>query len=777
MRAPRSLAVRWLLAATAVLLLVALLPPAAPARAATVLVSPDGERLLDPSGRPLFVVGVNYEGPADRAWKMWDDGQFDPALIAADLDRAQAAGVNVVRIFLQSGLLKDLQAGRWTKLDTVLGLARERGLLVIFTFADYAEHDLTKLAATAAQVARRYRDHPAILAYDLKNEPRYGDLAAAQYPPGVVPPLRTDALIKAYGEKLKRSDVPAYRQSDAGAAVPERLSDDEAYYYINGLKHYQDFLAEAGAWVAANGYLPSTADYWGQPEAAKWGALRQALDGTLAAWLKPLVEAVRSADPIHPITVGYSDQVLARLPANRLLDYHTVHRYPNASAQAFAALGNLLRGLKAAFPGRPVMLGEYGFANDQNAPARTAVWETAALLQAHELRLAGALKWMLNDFPLGFNARQNSFGMYRGDGSAKPIVAAFAALRGYLAETGAAPGDLSVAPDPEDAIRYTYRAEDALFLSGRAADAGALRFQAEGPAQLFVSWWEPDALRIVATARAELELDPDALVGRPAAPGAFLTRLEGAGFVPQTATKSGARVRFTAEPGVLYRYILQPGGPRAQDYPIPGGRFYTQANGRPPGEHPAGFSVSDADGIPFWTTYQELGGPDALGYPVTRRFQMDGFVVQAFQKVVFQWRPEVGQVWFLNTFDALHDAGKDEWLLVRRQTPPPEDTRPDTGLPWDQVVARHLQLLDREPRIKARFLEEPAWLERYGLPMSYQDFGPVAVLRAQRATFQLWKTAMPWAAAGTVTVANGGDLAKEAGLFPWEAVTPENAPR
>ncbi|MBV9173314.1 MAG: hypothetical protein JOZ81_24885, partial [Chloroflexi bacterium] len=48
---------------------------------------------------------------------------------------------------------------------------------------------------------------------------------------------------------------------------------------------------------------------------------------------------------------------------------------------------------------------------------------------------------------------------------------------------------------------------------------------------------------------------------------------------------------------------------------------------------------------------------------------------------------------------------------------------------------------------------------------------------AQRATLQYWKQQMPWADKGSVTVANGGDLAKEAGVFPWLAVTPENAPR
>ena len=46
------------------------------------------------------------------------------------------------------------------------------------------------------------------------------------------------------------------------------------------------------------------------------------------------------------------------------------------------------------------------------------------------------------------------------------------------------------------------------------------------------------------------------------------------------------------------------------------------------------------------------------------------------------------------------------------------------------------------------------------------------VVRAQRAVFQYWKEDVPWAKKGEVTLANSGDLAKEAGVFPVEAVTP-----
>src|ERR1700704_4649340 len=151
---------------------------AQPAHAAT---SGDGERLLGPNGAPLFVTGINYEGPADRAWQMWDNDKFDAGAIDADFSRATSAGMNVVRIFVQAPLAVDITAGKWDKLDQVVGLAEKRGLQLIVSLHDYGERDLARVSATAGQIAERYRSRPGILAFDLKNEPRFGDLSLAKY--------------------------------------------------------------------------------------------------------------------------------------------------------------------------------------------------------------------------------------------------------------------------------------------------------------------------------------------------------------------------------------------------------------------------------------------------------------------------------------------------------------------------------------------------------------------------------------------------------------------
>jgi hypothetical protein len=65
----------------------------------------------------------------------------------------------------------------------------------------------------------------------------------------------------------------------------------------------------------------------------------------------------------------------------------------------------------------------------------------------------------------------------------------------------------------------------------------------------------------------------------------------------------------------------------------------------------------------------------------------------------------------------------------------------------------------------------------YGLPTSaITDMGNHRSIRLQRAVIQRWLVDVPWAQAGQVTVGNGGDIAREAGLLPHSAVQPEYPP-
>jgi lipoprotein-anchoring transpeptidase ErfK/SrfK len=209
-----------------------------------------------------------------------------------------------------------------------------------------------------------------------------------------------------------------------------------------------------------------------------------------------------------------------------------------------------------------------------------------------------------------------------------------------------------------------------------------------------------------------------------------------------------------------------------EDWSIPGGRFFTQtAVGQ------SGFGVVDDAEARLWSGFQQVGGVQNVGYPISRRFMRDGFVTQAFQKLILQWRSDTGQIQAVNIFDELHAAGQDETLLVSRQTPRQLDDLDPPGATWAEVVTSRQSLLEANPAIRARYFSIADPLSSFGLPTSrVEDMGNHYALRTQRALFQQWKEAVPWAAQGQVTVANGGDVARELGWLPGDALQPEPAP-
>ncbi|HEU0167401.1 MAG TPA: hypothetical protein VFS62_06465, partial [Chloroflexota bacterium] len=210
-------------------------------------------------------------------------------------------------------------------------------------------------------------------------------------------------------------------------------------------------------------------------------------------------------------------------------------------------------------------------------------------------------------------------------------------------------------------------------------------------------------------------------------------------------------------------YDLSP----TQTFGAVAGHFYTQANG---GAGPNfGYRITDEAGVKFWSEFQRLGGVPVLGYPSSRRFTMDGFTVQATQKYILQWRPEVGQAYFVNVFDKLHDLGQDAALQARFNIPPQADPNIDqaTRLGW----------LNADPAVAAQFGTGPGALQTNGLPTSQiTPAGAFSIIRAERDAIQHWNQAGPGGIQpGAVTVVNGGDVAKSLGLVPSDAQITETA--
>ncbi len=213
------------------------------------------------------------------------------------------------------------------------------------------------------------------------------------------------------------------------------------------------------------------------------------------------------------------------------------------------------------------------------------------------------------------------------------------------------------------------------------------------------------------------------------------------------------------------------------DWEVPGGRLYSQANGFPLGSSPRGYRITDEGGVRLWSEFQRLGGPDGAGYPASRRFQWDAYYSQVTQRGVLQWLPEQGRAVYMNVLDLLSAAGKDDWLLSARGVPRQIDASFDAGKGPAEIAEARLALLDARPAIRDAYFGVDEPLTRYGLPTSrVEEIGNTYVVRLQRAVLQEWKVDTAFAKAGQVTVANGGDLAKDAGLVPVRAIVPEDPP-
>lgn len=123
--------------------------------------------------------GVNYY-PARYPWRRF--------LTEADLDTVRdellllrALGMNTLRLFLWNGTLFECSgkgispnAEAFTRLDTIIHDAAAQGFRLIMTLNDLPDDALyNNPAYTQAQtqlIVERYRDEPAILAWDLRNE-------------------------------------------------------------------------------------------------------------------------------------------------------------------------------------------------------------------------------------------------------------------------------------------------------------------------------------------------------------------------------------------------------------------------------------------------------------------------------------------------------------------------------------------------------------------------------------------------------------------------------
>lgn len=154
-------------------------PGEAPDLSSFVTVSADQFQL---NGEPFKLKGVNYY-PRHAPWRRFL-AEADPAEMAAELDLISRAGLNTVRLFLWYEPLFTCEpetaipnVETFARLDALIQLAAKRNLKLIITLNDLPDlmfrplyTDWKHYDAQTVYIVRRYRNEPAILAWDVRNE-------------------------------------------------------------------------------------------------------------------------------------------------------------------------------------------------------------------------------------------------------------------------------------------------------------------------------------------------------------------------------------------------------------------------------------------------------------------------------------------------------------------------------------------------------------------------------------------------------------------------------
>lgn len=133
------------------------------------------KKLTPISGENLKMQGVNYY-PQATPWDMFGEN-FDLEIIKKDFKIITDAGLNTIRIFIQyEDFGKELvKAEKVAKLKKVLDAAEKHGLKVVLTlfdfYGDYSVLSYTLNQRHAEIIISAFKDHNAIIAWDIKNEP------------------------------------------------------------------------------------------------------------------------------------------------------------------------------------------------------------------------------------------------------------------------------------------------------------------------------------------------------------------------------------------------------------------------------------------------------------------------------------------------------------------------------------------------------------------------------------------------------------------------------
>ena len=223
-----------------------------------------GRRYFLKDGKPFFVLGTNY-WPRHHGAQMWEE--WDPAEIEADIAQMKELGLNTVRMFLLTPYFTDaegnLREEALEKFAAFVDICKRHGVYVMPSLFVghmsgtnwdvpwrkgrdfYTDPEVLRIEVNyVREIARRFRDEPAILAWILSNEIQY----YAGHPSADAGHLWARTLIQAIREAdpnhpVSTGDGGYPRRSKGVGIMPEPLVEEGLLDYV-GPHDYPDDVDE-----------------------------------------------------------------------------------------------------------------------------------------------------------------------------------------------------------------------------------------------------------------------------------------------------------------------------------------------------------------------------------------------------------------------------------------------------------------------------------------------------------------------------------------------------
>ncbi len=487
---------------------------------------------IKPDGNPLFLIGTNYTAPICYMSGYGAGGSVNIDAIEADFRKASEAGINYFRIW-------SLTYDNPVACTAVKEFSRRYGIyLEIVLPHPTAYADSTEYTSVLRKNAEFWKNDTMVIGYDLANEPFITTIGGMTDHGAASPAIEFKAYTTAPPSLLSSSDKSWCDAAVAGNYWPECSSLISAALKkeLWGLKVLFDKPVRAHYWNGQDEQYSTYPGYTGGNLTVDdpYVPALEAVNETFRIWIDGAVQAIRSADPNHFITVGYN-YAYSLLDCNDALDFTNVHVYdPPKSMQN--VLNNLttLDRMDLRWGDKPVTAGEFGVScayvmpdGKYMDPYTEAVCDIMLYLYSYAKGYAGAANWQLNETPVSGMLRgmpwlasytdeaklaQERIGLYTYDdtygGLAKPLAKTLSFFASYVKEhgTGEAAAFKLLSGGTRIGAGYEFLSPNAVFAGTTAYSSDRLSFKSTKAANVMVIH-SGNAIRLMSTASCKVSVN------------------------------------------------------------------------------------------------------------------------------------------------------------------------------------------------------------------------------------------------------------------------------